>query len=386
MRNLALIEESSEKTVESDRRGKGSQRLRRFFSVLAIGVLVVAVGAPLGLWLHYRQENVVSRNAWVRGHITYVGAPVDGVVAEVLVDDGDRVEPGEVMARFWDLELQARLESAQARLEQAGRELAVERLAIAQERRELQSAVARARAQREAAKARADDAKERHEVLSSLRDVATSREVIREAEADRRTTGAEWAAAIAAHHSVEVEYEGLSVREEGIAVFESRVKTARALVAERKATLDNTIIRAPERGRVVRRLVEPGTSLEVGDPVVSVWIGDRLWVEAWVDEKDLANVRIGNRASIRVKPFPDRIFQGVVEAVGVAPDFAVPESDVPQPYHARMRNTPVFLVRIAIEDPGDDLVPGLSAAVGICISDPVTAQAGPATGLPGEAR
>jgi multidrug resistance efflux pump len=299
-----------------------------------------------------------------------MGVPVEGVVADVLVMDGEPVRNGQVIARLWDRDLQAQLASAQARLEQAGRELEVERLAIAQERRRLQSVAAKASAQLAAAEARADNAKERHEVLASLADAgATSREGIREAATERRAAAAEWEAARAAHHSALVDQEGLSVRESGIAVFESRVASARAEVAERQAALEKRLIRAPENGRVVRRLAEPGTSLDVGDPVLSLWLGDGVWIEAWVDEADLSDVKVGSTASVTVKSLPGRVLTGVVETVSAAPDFTVPESDIPQPFHARMRNTPVFLVRVAMDDAAADLVPGLSAVVGIRIAD-----------------
>lgn len=362
--------EFNEASIESGVPTRYSRKPRRTLLIIAISVLTIAVITPLILWVSYRYGTVVSHNAWIRGHITYMGTPREGIVADVLVHDGDHVQAGEVLARLSDRQLQARLLSAQAELEKAVRELEVERLAIKQERRQLKSKIAEASAQLAAHKARADDAREHYEALAPLeKSGASSREDIRQAEANLRTTAAEWEAAKAVHRSVLIQHEGLSVREAGIAMFESRVATARAEVAERQADLEDTVIVAPDEGRVVRRLAEPGTSLEVGDPVISVWIGNKLWVEAWVDEDSLSDVKVGNMATIRVKSFPDRVFYGKVEAVGMAPDFAVPESDVPQPFHSRMRNDPVFLVRIGLIDPGDELLPGLSAVVGIDINE-----------------
>ncbi|WP_295882817.1 HlyD family efflux transporter periplasmic adaptor subunit [uncultured Thiohalocapsa sp.] len=370
MSELRVVEEPFKNSAGITGDGDTRRGWRRLLLSLLIGVLLVAVSVPLWLWLDYRQNNVVSSNAWVRGRIAYMGVPVEGVVADVLVMDGEPVRNGQVIARLWDRDLQAQLASAHARLEQAGRELEVERLAIAQERRRLQSVAAKASAQLAAAEARADNAKERHEVLASLADAgATSREGIREAATERRAAAAEWEAAKAAHHSAMVDQEGLSVRESGIAVFESRMASARAEVAERQAALEKRLIRAPENGRVVRRLAEPGTSLDLGDPVLSLWLGDGVWIEAWVDEADLSDVKVGSTASVTVKSLPGRVLTGVVEAVSAAPDFTVPESDIPQPFHARMRNTPVFLVRIAMDDAAAHLVPGLSAVVGIRIAD-----------------
>lgn len=366
--------------VESDAHTIGSRRLRRLLLVLALAGALSAAITPIFLWVSYRHGHVVSRNALVRGHVADVGAQLDGIVAAVLVDVGDRVHAGQVMARLNDHQLQARVQSAESQLEKASRELEVERLAIAQERRRLHSVVAEATAQLAAAEAqvqaaesRADDAKERHEVRVSLAEAdAIPRQKMREAKADRRTAEAllvaaiaEWEAAKAALHSANVQYEGLSVREERIAVLESRVTTARAALAERQADLEGSKIRAPDKGWVVRRIVEPGTSLQVGQPLISVWIGDRVWVEAWIDEEDLSDVKIGSAARVTLKPFPDRVFSGVVETVGVSTDYEVPESEVPQPRHSRMRRTPVFLVRVGLDDPGEDLVPGLSAIVAI---------------------
>lgn len=362
--------EFNEANTESDAPTGIDRKLRRNLLLLVITVLAFAIITPLILWVNYRYGTVVTHNAWIRGHITYMGSPREGVVAEVLVHDGDHVQAGEVLARLSDGQLKARLLSAQAELEKAIRELEVEKLAIKQERKHLKSQIAEASAQLAADKARADDAREHYEALASLeKSGASSREDIRQAEANRRTTAAEWEAAKAVHRTVSIQYEGLSVREAGVAMFESRVATARADVATRQAELEETKIVAPDEGRVVRRLAEPGTSLDVGDPVVSVWIGKKLWVEAWVDEDSLSDVKVGNMATIRIKSFPDRVFYGEVEAVGMAPDFAVPESDVPQPFHSRMRNAPVFLVRIGLIDPGDKLLPGLSAEVGIKIDE-----------------
>ncbi|MCZ6688719.1 MAG: efflux RND transporter periplasmic adaptor subunit [Planctomycetota bacterium] len=369
-----------ESNGESDVPTSGYRRLRRLLLVLALGGVLCAGIAPIFLWASYRHDYVVSRNAWVRGHVADVGAQLSGIVSGVLVDAGDRVHAGQVMARLKDGQLQARVQSAQSQLERAGRELKVERLAIAQERRQLHSLVAEetaqlaaAEAQVQAAESRSDDAKKRHEVRVSLAEAdAISREKMREAEADRRTAEALLVAAIAegeaakaALHSANVQYEGLSVREEGIAVLESRVTTARAELVEREADLEESKIRAPDNGWVVRRIVEPGTSLRIGQPVISVWIGDRVWIEAWIDEEDMSHVKIGSAARVTLKAFPDRVYSGVVEVVGVSTDYEVPDSEVPQPRHTRMRRTPVFLVRVALDDPGEDLVPGLSAIVGI---------------------
>jgi multidrug resistance efflux pump len=330
--------------------------------------------------MHYRAGHVVSRNAIVKGRIADIGAQLNGVVTSVAVTGGDRVQAGQIMARLEDRHLQARVQQARSRLEKASRELEVERLAIAHERKRLQSWVTEmsaqltaAEAQLEAAQIRAEDAEQRHTLRQSLAQKGViPNEEVRDAEAERRTASAlmqaakaQYKAAAAAQHSAEVESDGLTVREERITVLQSEIAAFGAELAVAEADLEGSVIRAPDEGRVVRRIVEPGGSVVVGQPLISFWISEDVWVEAWIGENDLPEVELGSVAKVTIKSYPDREFSGIVETIGVSTDFELPDSEVPQPRHARMRGTPVVGVRIRLEDPPEDLFPGLSAVVGI---------------------
>jgi len=357
-----------------------SRRLRRTVAAAVVCAVILAVGVPVGLWARYRFTYVVSRNALVKGYIANVGAQLDGVVTSVEVDAGQSVQAGQVMARFEDHHLQAAVQRAQSRLEKAVRELEVERLAIVQERRRLDSRVteasarsAAATAQVEAAQSEADNARTRYELRQSLaqggvipqEELRTAEAALRTADALGSTAKAEKEAAEAAAYLAQVESEGLAVRQEHIVVMEAEVAALRAELALAEADLKAALIRAPEDGWVVRRIVEPGTSVVVGQPVVALWIGKELWVEAWIDEGDLSQVTTGSTAKVTLKPYPDRVFSGRVESIGVSTDYELPDTAVPEPRHARMRAAPVVCVRIRLEDAPAGLFPGLSAVVGI---------------------
>jgi membrane fusion protein (multidrug efflux system) len=346
---------------------------------LIVSAAVLAVVVPLGLWARYHWFYVVSRNALVKGYITNVGAQLDGVVTSVEVDVGLPVRAGQILARFEDHHLQATVQRAQSQLDKATRELEVERLAIAQESRRLASRVteasarsAAAKAQVEAAQSQADEAKSRYELRQSLareglipqEELHTAETTRRTAEAMGATARAEHKAAEAAHHLAEVESDGLAVRQEHIVVLESEIAAFRAELALAEADLKAAVIRAPEDGRVVRRIAEPGVSVVVGQPVVALWIGKEVWVEAWIDEDDLSKVALGSAASVTIKSYPDRDFAGTVETIGVSTDYELPDTAVPQPRNTRMRTTPVICVRVRLAE-SEGLFPGLSAVVGI---------------------
>jgi len=356
-----------------------SARTRRIFVYAVAGSAFLAILVPVGIWARYRATYVVSRNATVKGTITNVGAQLDGVVTSIDVDAGDKVTAGQVLARFEDRQLRANVQRAQSRLEKATRELEVERMAIVQERRRLNSLVveasarvAAAEAQVDAAESTAEEAKARHASRSSLaQEGIIPQEESRTADATRRTAEAMGAtaradqkAAEAAKQLAQVESEGLAVREEHLVVMEAEISGLRAELDLVEADLKAALICAPADGWVVRRLVEPGASVVVGAPIMLLWIGQEIWVEAWVEENDLSHVAVGSPARVNLKPFPDRVFKGVVESVGVSTDFELPTTAVPQPRNERMRTTPVVGVRVRLEE-SEGLFPGLSAEVGI---------------------
>ena len=354
-------------------------RSRRIVMTIVAAGAALAVAIPVTLWTRYRITHVVSRNALVKGSITNVGAQLDGVVTSVEVEAGQEVKAGQILARFEDHQLQATLQRAQSRFEKATRELEVERLAIEHERRRLGSLVTEASARLAAAKAKVDaaesqaeDAKTRHELRQTLaQEGVIATEEVRAAETVRRTADAMGATAVAdrqaaaaARDLAQVESEGLAVREEHIRVLEADVAAFRAELDLADADLKAALIRAPGDGWVVRRIAEPGGSVVVGQPILALWIGKGVWVEAWIDEDDLGKVATGSLARVTLKPYPDRVFTGVVETIGVSTDYELPDTAVPQPRNSRLRTEPVVCVRIRLDEP-DGLFPGLSAVVGI---------------------
>jgi multidrug resistance efflux pump len=298
----------------------------------------------------------------------------------VEVDAGDPVQTGQVLARLDDRHLQARVQRARSELDETVRAVEVERLAIAHERRRLEAefteASARAAssaARLEAAQSRAQNASREYERIAELfQSGTTSREEVSDAEFKARTTEAlataaeaGLEAARAAELAARLEQEGLSVREAGLAVLDAKVESARGALAVAQANLEAAVIRAPTDGWVVRRIVQPGASVEIGQPIISLWLGGELWIEAWVDEADLPQVQLGSAVSVNVHAFPDEPLSGRVETVVVLTDRELPREQTVDVQYARVRDSAMVCLRINLDQPPDDLMPGLSAVVGI---------------------
>jgi multidrug resistance efflux pump/pimeloyl-ACP methyl ester carboxylesterase len=355
-------------------------RMRRFVLPALIVAALVAMATPILLWAHYRSTHLISREAVLRGHIAEVGAQLNGVVKQIEVDSGDRVVAGQIVVRLEDRQFQAKRMQAASQLEKARRELEVEELAIENERARQQSSLRGVSADLSAANAalrvsesRAEEALRRLELQSALaRDGLVAEERVRTAETELRTAralvsaaGAERTSAIAGKEFAETVYDGLKVREKRVSVLESAISALAAELALAEANLESTIIRAPEDGAVVRRIVEPGGSTVAGQPIISLWLGRDVWVEAWIDEDEFGEVSVGSRATVTFISHPDREFGGVVESLAVATDTELPDSEVPQARQDRMRDAPVVSARVKLDPHEQILIPGLSAIVAI---------------------
>lgn len=356
------------------------ERARPFLIPALIAAIVVAISTPIFLWAQYRTTHVISREAVVRSHIADVGSRLDGVVKTVEVDAGDRVVAGQVVATLEASHYEAKVRQARSNLEKATRELEVERLAIENERERLESSLREVSAGLSAASAeaavsasRVEEAKRRLDLQRSLsqqgllavEQVRIAENDLQTARAQQQAASAQRRAALASEDLAKVANEGLAVREKRIAVLESAIASLQAELSVAEANLEGTIIRAPDDGAVVRRIVQPGGSTSVGQPIISLWVGKEIWVEAWLDEDELANVRVGSPATVTFKSYPDREFTGVVEQLGVSTDMELPDSEVPQPRNQRMRNAPIISVRIRLDETDAEFFPGLSAIVGI---------------------
>lgn len=120
----------------------------------------------------------------------------------------------------------------------------------------------------------------------------------------------------------------------------SEIGQAAALVAGQTARLENYVLRAPMRGTVLRRDGEVGEIAEPGS--VLFWIGEArpLRIVAEVNEEDIPQVKIGQRALIRADAFPGRTLEATVDGITPKGD---PIAKTYRVYLALPDDTPVLI-------------------------------------------
>lgn len=118
---------------------------------------------------------------------------------------------------------------------------------------------------------------------------------------------------------------------------------ARATRARIRAALDKTRIEAPITGTIIARRVQPGETVETGQPLFTLADLARTRVEAEVDEFDAGRVHVGDRARITAEGFPGQAWEGRIEEI---PRAVVSRHLNPQD-PARPVDTRVLAVKIA---------------------------------------
>jgi HlyD family secretion protein len=237
-----------------------------------------------------------------------VSAQISGRLERVLVDEGDRVTAGQLLAVVDNGDYKARVASAEAEL--ADREAARQRVvngARRQERDEAAASLAEAQAVLE--NARAD--RVRRENLLRER-------VISKAEADDadRAERVATARVEAAKQRLDLLDAGSRVEDKARAAAE--VALARARLDEARATYEKTLVRAPIDGVVLRRHRKAGESVstQFDSPIVTL-ADDRVRrVRVDVDEADVGRIAVGQPAYVTADAFGDRRFVGQVVRIG----------------------------------------------------------------------
>ncbi|GJD77496.1 cation efflux system protein [Methylobacterium gregans] len=155
--------------------------------------------------------------------------------------------------------------------------------------------------------------------------------------------------AVAAQYLTSIGYEGGRRRLENLAIPPEVIDEI-----ERTHKVPPSITwSAPRDGVVVERNVSDGMKAKSGDVLFRIVDHTRVWVLADVPERDLAGVAEGQRATVRVRAFPDRTFAGTVTRI----------------YPHLMAETRTARLRIELANPDGALRPSMYADVEIATGD-----------------
>ncbi|MGD9824530.1 HlyD family secretion protein [Desulfobacter sp.] len=279
---------------------------------LILGLIILAVIGS-GIYLFNRHQSDAEKqytdDAYVRADFTLVAPRVNGEVAEVLVDDNQKVKVGQLLAQIDDRDFRVALDSARA--DTAAAAAAVESLNAAILRQT--AIILQARAAVKADKTSIDLARanvQRYRNLSA--DGSGTRQAAQNADTQLQV---HLAALDRDKAGVEAARLQTSILNADLKKAQSVLDRAKAAQAAAELKLSYTKIFAPIEGTVARRSVRKGAFVTVGAPLLAIVPLDKVYIEANYRETQLARVRPGQPVSVLVDALPGTVLSGRVSSL-----------------------------------------------------------------------
>jgi HlyD family secretion protein len=237
-------------------------------------------------------EAIVSASGKIQPkRLVNIAAETPGRVVNLAVQEGDRIHKGQFLLQIDPKSLSTRVDSGTASLQ-------ANVLTLEQMRQSI-----------ETARVQIDQAQQN---LSRQRNLwaqqLTTREALDKAENDLKTAQS-----------------ALSEREKQMKPQESRIAQERATLESARYDLSKVRIESPIDGIVTRRNIQEGETAVIGTMnnagTVLLQLADMAVIQAEVevDETNIPNVQLGQKAKITIDALPDRTFKGHVSEIGNSP-------------------------------------------------------------------
>ncbi|NPV29063.1 MAG: HlyD family efflux transporter periplasmic adaptor subunit [Firmicutes bacterium] len=274
-----------------------------------------------------------------------------GVIKEIYVKPGDRVKEGQLLACLDTSDLEAQVVQARANLKAAEAKLRL------LEAGPLETEIAQAEAnvaQAQVAYKSAEEALKRDQALFEVGALA-------QADLDNSLANRDTAAAKLRQAQAALEALKSGNRPEDIAAAQAQVDAARAQLMLAQNDLDSARLRAPfdgviaaVRGETGQRTSGGGSESSDSSTGLITLITTGLQLRAQVNEADISQVKVGQKATFTVNAFPERTFNG--EVAWISPEATT------------VSNVQLYDVVVSLADPGGLLKAGMSASVNIIVA------------------
>ncbi|MBN1626289.1 MAG: efflux RND transporter periplasmic adaptor subunit [Deltaproteobacteria bacterium] len=332
-----------------------------------------------------------------------------GRVADLPVDEGQSVEQGQVLAVLDQSEYRSRYDQAKANLDAAKADLTRAELSLETYKKTLPADVERYEAGVKALKAQVDqmeagyrsqDVEKADYNLASLKasmeialknkeryDKLFADNIVSEKEHDSATL--QYETALKAYEGARANMDQMreGYREEDIRAAKAKLLEGEAILKQAKTNLSRIDmtqkeveaagakvqaaeaafrltetqlgymeLKAPFKGTITSRNIEPGEVVSIGQEVFSLADLSSIELKIYVDETEIGNVRPGQDADVTVDTFQDKVFKGKVSFISPEAEFT------PKIIQTRKERVKlVYLVKVLIPNPDLDLKPGMPA-------------------------
>jgi HlyD family secretion protein len=283
--------------------------------------LVVSLALALGFKLTHRQVDQPREVAVKIGTIDYriaaygrtegiseelkPGSKVAGRIKSIPVEEGEAIKKYQVLATLENDDYRARLDQSRAQVRKAEAQLELVRNgARLEEREDIRAMVRRA----EAVVANAETNYQRFQTLYQQQIVAKAQ--VDQADRDLKTAQADLESARQKYKLITS-----APRYEDVKSAQAELEAAKAKLREDELAFENTFIRSPINGIVVKKYMKEGESItfqSVSMPLLSISDNSRILVRAEIDESDVSKIGIGQPALVTADAYRSETFTGKV--------------------------------------------------------------------------
>ncbi|MCW2279033.1 HlyD family secretion protein [Heliophilum fasciatum] len=374
---------------------------KRQIAIAGVALLLIGLVGTVALASGGAQTGAASGWNWFRPAVAEYSGTLEGTmvpvqpenggrVTEILVEEGQEVHVGDVIARMDDRAAKIAVAAAQAEVRQGEAKLTdllggsraeeVRRLQANREQFRANADQVRAvQAQYEANLERdrtnlAHETKRLQEVQAlyeggalSQRDYDLQVNKYEVAKTQLAGTEAQLASVRAQVESAQAQVAsaqaGLDLALAGatgaaIEAQKAAVQGAQERLRQAELTLQKLEIASPVNGRVLHQHVELGQVVSTGSRIATILNERDLWVKVYVPEAKLGTVAVGAEAQITVDAYPGQHFAGVVTHISEKAEFTPRNMQTKE-----ARTTLVFAVKVQVREGGEQLKPGMPADV-----------------------
>ncbi len=315
-------------------------------------LLVAAAGAG-GYWW-WREHNKAADNSLLtlEGNVDVrqvdLSFKVSGRIEKLNVDEGDRVNAGQVVAELDKTYFHDDLEQVRAQEQNSAANLA--RLEHGSRPEEIAQARARL-VESQATQHRAAQDFDRYAAL--VGEGAISKQNYDQAKAALAEADAEVNYAQQTLHLQEI-----GPRVEDIDAGRALEASAKAAVVVSERRLKDADLIAPSEGIVLTRAREKGAIVNAGETIFTVTLISPVWVRTYVNERDLGRIREGLEGDVHTDSAPGKVYHGHIGFISPKAEFT------PKTVETReLRTDLVYRLRVIVDNPDGGLRQGMPVTV-----------------------
>lgn len=323
--------------------------------VIAVVLVVIAV-VIIGFWTwEYNNKNQKDNVLTLYGNVDIrqvsLAFEQSGRIEKLLVQEGDKVKAGQVLATLNTNALKIQAKQAQAQLK------AQQETIVKQDVGARPEEITQAKAQLASAQAELDKTNKNLQRLQILVS-STDGRAISQQELDYAKSNKDSAEAAVRERQANLELIIKGARQEDREATKAQYEVTKANLDLINYNLTQAELKSPVNAVVRARLQEVGDMTTPQKAVYTLALTDPKWVRVYVNEQDLSSIKMGGTTQVIRDSYPNQPINGKIGYISSVAEFTPKTVQTEE-----IRTTLVYEVRVYVNDPNDQLKMGQPVTV-----------------------